>query len=48
MVLGKTGCGKSTFLLSLFGELPFTKGSVRPYGRKAFVDQEPKILTGSI
>lgn len=45
-LIGRIGSGKSTLLLSLFGELPNTKGEARYNGSIAIVEQEPIIFPG--
>ncbi|XP_005099201.2 multidrug resistance-associated protein 4 [Aplysia californica] len=47
-VIGPVGCGKSSLLMSILGELPTQKGDVRVSGRVAYVSQQPWIFSGSV
>jgi len=47
-IVGKTGSGKSSLLLTLTGEMPQTLGFLRSQGRIAYVEQEPTIFSGTI
>uniref|UniRef100_A0A6B2KX06 ABC transporter domain-containing protein n=1 Tax=Arcella intermedia TaxID=1963864 RepID=A0A6B2KX06_9EUKA len=47
-VFGGVGCGKSTFLGSLLGEVPLEIGSIKVNGKIAFVSQEPWLINASI
>jgi len=47
-VVGRVGSGKSSFLLTLTGEMPKTVGDLRYKGSIAYVEQEPTIFAGTI
>ena len=47
-LVGKVGCGKTSFLLAFTGEMPKTTGSLRFKGSLAYVEQEPTIFAGTI
>jgi ABC-type multidrug transport system fused ATPase/permease subunit len=47
-VVGEVGCGKSSLLLAMLGELPTEVGGVTVKGRIAYVPQEPWIVSGTI
>ena len=47
-VVGKVGWGKSTLLSTIMHELTVARGWVKTNGRKAYVEQEPYIITGSV
>ena len=47
-VVGKVGWGKSTLLSIIMHELKIGRGWVKTNGRKAYVEQEPYIITGTI
>jgi ATP-binding cassette, subfamily C (CFTR/MRP), member 1 len=47
-VVGPVGCGKSTFLNSLLGELFCTSGTVRVCGSVSYHAQQPWILNATI
>ncbi len=49
MVVGPVGCGKSTFLKSLIGEVPLREGEIYcKYPDVAFCDQPTWIINASI
>ncbi|KAK2861371.1 hypothetical protein FQN49_004272 [Arthroderma sp. PD_2] len=51
IVVGPVGSGKSTFCMSLIGEIPFSEGSVvlsRRFPNVGFCDQTPFLSNGSI
>lgn len=48
LVVGNSGSGKSTFLLSLLGELPIDNGRIEVNGKLAFAPQDPWIFDGRI
>lgn len=48
MVIGSTGSGKTTFLMSLMNEISIINGSIQLNGRIAYVAQDPWIMNGSI
>ncbi|CAF3897729.1 unnamed protein product [Rotaria magnacalcarata] len=47
-VIGAVGSGKSSFLQTLSGEIPYFDGKVRLYGSFCYVPQEPWIFSSSI
>ena len=47
-VVGTVGCGKSTMLSGIMHELQVVKGKVRTNGKKAYVEQEPFIVSGTV
>lgn len=48
MLVGRTGCGKSTLLKSIIDEVPIRLGNLRTKGKVIFIEQEPRIITGTI
>jgi ABC-type transport system involved in cytochrome bd biosynthesis fused ATPase/permease subunit len=48
MVVGQVGCGKSSFLHAVMGELKKTSGSTDINGKIAYVEQEPFIYSASV
>ena len=49
MIVGPVGCGKSTMLKALLGELPFTSGTVHiAASQVAFCDQTPWHMNGTV
>ncbi|XP_009124680.2 ABC transporter C family member 6 [Brassica rapa] len=47
-VCGTVGSGKSSLLSSILGEVPKISGTVKVYGRKAYVAQSPWIQSGKV
>jgi ABC-type multidrug transport system fused ATPase/permease subunit len=47
-VVGNVGCGKSSLLSGLLGELILSRGNVRVCGRIAYCDQRPWILNDTV
>ncbi|XP_078427985.1 ABC transporter C family member 3-like [Wolffia australiana] len=47
-VCGTVGCGKSSLIAAVLGEIPRVTGVVRVSGRRAFVAQSPWIQSGTI
>ena len=47
-VVGKVGCGKTTFLQSVMEETQVMKGNFRVNGSIAYVEQEPFIISASV
>ncbi|KAL3102262.1 hypothetical protein niasHS_003671 [Heterodera schachtii] len=47
-VVGRVGAGKSSFLLSLLGEMERVYGRVGVYGRVAYVPQQPWVQNNSV
>eukprot|EP00345_Euplotes_harpa_P017684 CAMPEP_0168345434 /NCGR_PEP_ID=MMETSP0213-20121227/17555_1 /TAXON_ID=151035 /ORGANISM="Euplotes harpa, Strain FSP1.4" /LENGTH=171 /DNA_ID=CAMNT_0008353657 /DNA_START=42 /DNA_END=553 /DNA_ORIENTATION=- len=47
-IVGTVGCGKSTMLAAMMHELEVVEGSVRTNGAKAYVEQEPFIVSGTV
>jgi ABC-type multidrug transport system fused ATPase/permease subunit len=47
-VVGNVGCGKSSLLCGLLGELTLSRGRVRVCGRIAYCDQRPWILNDTV
>ncbi len=47
-VVGQVGCGKSSLLHHILGELPALVGSSSVTGRLAYAPQEPWLFSGSI
>ena len=46
--VGTTGSGKTSFLMSLLGEMGYSKGEINMNGSIFYVSQEPWIFPGSI
>ena len=47
-IIGPVGWGKSSFLSAIMKELDIIEGTIKTAGRKAYVEQEPFITSGSI
>jgi len=47
-VIGTIGSGKTSFLLSLLREVPFSQGELNIEGRVAYVEQDPIIFSGTV
>lgn len=47
-IIGKVGCGKSSFFYSILKELPKTTGSLNFTNNIAYVEQVPYIMEGTI
>uniref|UniRef100_A0A060TAR9 ARAD1D22132p n=1 Tax=Blastobotrys adeninivorans TaxID=409370 RepID=A0A060TAR9_BLAAD len=47
-IVGRVGCGKSSFLQAILGELYKAQGSVTVKGRVAYASQVPWIMNGSV
>jgi ABC-type transport system involved in cytochrome bd biosynthesis fused ATPase/permease subunit len=47
-IVGQVGCGKSSILMALLGEMPKTSGGVVMNGRVFYVAQEPWIFSATI
>jgi ATP-binding cassette subfamily C (CFTR/MRP) protein 1 len=47
-IIGTVGCGKSTMLAAIMNELEKLSGSIYTSGRKAYVGQEPFIVSGTV
>jgi len=47
-VVGTVGCGKSSLLHSLMNELKLKDGHISTNGTKAYVEQEPFIMSGTV
>ena len=47
-VVGQVGWGKSTLLMGIMHELKTLEGVIRTNGSKAFVEQEPFVMSGTI
>lgn len=47
MLVGRTASGKSTLLKSVIDEVPVRAGHLRTKGKVVFVEQEPRIITGT-
>ena len=48
LVVGSVGCGKSSFLMSILGELNITSGSINKKGSVSYASEDAWILSGSI
>jgi ATP-binding cassette subfamily C (CFTR/MRP) protein 4 len=48
MVVGPVGCGKTSLLHALMGEIEKTSGDISVYGKVAYVEQEPYIFSGKV
>jgi ATP-binding cassette, subfamily C (CFTR/MRP), member 4 len=42
------GSGKTSLLLSIINEIPFTQGEISVSGRVAYVEQDPNIFAGTV
>ncbi|GIY89244.1 hypothetical protein CEXT_676372 [Caerostris extrusa] len=47
-VVGPVGCGKTSLLMSILGELPIVSGEVKVRGKVAYASQEPWVFAGSV
>ena len=47
-IVGTVGCGKSTLLMGMMHELKTIEGKVRSNGTKAYVEQEPFVMSGTV
>ncbi|GFQ66175.1 hypothetical protein TNCT_86262 [Trichonephila clavata] len=47
-VVGPVGCGKTSLLMSILGELPIVSGEVKVRGKVAYASQEPWVFGGSV
>lgn len=47
-IVGKVGCGKSSILQSLLGDLYKLDGEVKVHGKVAYVSQVPWIMNGTV
>lgn len=47
-VIGKVGCGKSMFLVSLLNEAHIKEGKLTVKGKVAYVEQEPFIISETV
>ncbi|EEC08526.1 ABC transporter, putative, partial [Ixodes scapularis] len=48
VVVGPVGCGKTSLLMTILGELNVAAGDARTLGRVAYASQEPWMFTGSV
>ncbi|XP_075538961.1 ATP-binding cassette subfamily C member 4-like isoform X1 [Dermacentor variabilis] len=48
VVIGPVGCGKTSLLMTILGELRLSAGSAKALGRIAYASQEPWMFTGSL
>lgn len=48
VVVGPVGCGKTSLLMAILGELRLTSGNAKALGRIAYASQEPWMFTGSL
>lgn len=48
VVVGPVGCGKTSLLMAVLGELRLSAGSAKALGRIAYASQEPWMFTGSL
>ncbi|KAL3176776.1 hypothetical protein MRX96_039618 [Rhipicephalus microplus] len=48
VVIGPVGCGKTSLLMAILGELRLSAGSAKALGRIAYASQEPWMFTGSL
>ncbi|GFT55310.1 hypothetical protein NPIL_228742 [Nephila pilipes] len=47
-IVGPVGCGKTSLLMSILGELPIMSGEVKVRGKVAYASQEPWVFGGSV
>lgn len=47
-VVGRVGCGKSSLLAAVLGEMTRTKGRVTVHGTVAYCNQSPWIMGGTV
>ena len=47
-IIGKIGCSKTSFLLSILKNIPYYSGNIFTRGKIAYVEQEPFIISGTI
>ncbi|XP_033100013.1 multidrug resistance-associated protein 4-like [Anneissia japonica] len=47
-VVGSVGCGKSSLLMAIMGEVPHITGKVKVSGRLAYASQLPWIFSGTV
>ena len=48
VIIGKIGCGKTSFLYSVMGETILTEGKKGVVGSIAYVEQEPFIISDTV
>ena len=46
--MGKVGSGKSGLLSAILEEIPYYSGLLKMQGSKAYVEQEPYIVSGTV
>lgn len=47
-IIGQVGCGKSSLLEVILGEVPLTEGSIKVSGKISYAPQQPWIFEGTI
>ena len=47
-IIGSVGAGKTTLLSTIMNELKVLRGTVKVYGKIAYVEQEPFIINGTV
>jgi ATP-binding cassette subfamily C (CFTR/MRP) protein 4 len=47
-IVGKVGSGKSGLLSAILEEIPYYSGLLKMQGSKAYVEQEPYIVSGTV
>ncbi|EDV26684.1 uncharacterized protein TRIADDRAFT_22580, partial [Trichoplax adhaerens] len=47
-LVGPVGCGKTSILMSLLGELPLSTGTMRIKGKIGYVPQQPWVFSGTV
>ncbi|EDV26685.1 uncharacterized protein TRIADDRAFT_22415, partial [Trichoplax adhaerens] len=47
-IVGPVGCGKTSVIMTLLGELPYKSGKLSITGRMAYAPQQPWIFSGTI
>ena len=47
-IVGTVGWGKSTMLAAIMNELDIVEGTIKTQGTKAYVEQEPFIISGTV
>lgn len=47
-IIGSVGCGKTSSLMAVLGELPLSEGKIKVRGRLAYSSQESWVFAGSV
>ncbi|EDV26683.1 uncharacterized protein TRIADDRAFT_22330, partial [Trichoplax adhaerens] len=47
-LIGPVGCGKTSILMALLGELPLSTGTIRIQGKIGYASQQPWVFSGTV